>query len=249
MKGRWVRRIWSWHLWMGVALLLPLLWWTATALVFSLWPIEAVRGTTLARSGASAPERLTAGPLPPAELMAGARSLRILPLQGRVLAVADHGDRTEVWDLAGPVRLGEVLPLEFALEAARRDLAAPQAPESAYLLGREGGARRLLGQGPEHMTDPAEYAGPRPAYVLHYPGTTGLHLYVDALDGQVRARRRTIWRVYDFAFRLHSFEFTADGPKRAVQLAVCLLWLALGVTGSVMAWRRLRPSKGRHGPA
>ncbi|HJV23862.1 MAG TPA: hypothetical protein VJ570_14255, partial [Holophagaceae bacterium] len=129
-----------------------------------------------------------------------------------------------------------------AREIAARDLIATSEPSAIYLVPRTGNAHLVAGEGPLQLEPPTEYAGPRPAYALHYPGAAGVHLYVDALDGQVRARRRAIWRFYDLAFRLHSFEFTGDGLKRGVQLAVCALWLALGVTGGIMAWRRLRPS-------
>jgi len=114
------------------------------------------------------------------------------------------------------------------MDISRLSLKQLRAFVAVYRLGRWGAA--------------AENGGPRPSYASHYPGRAGSHLYVDALDGQVKARRRAIWRFYDLAFRLHSFEFTNDGLKRGVLLTVCALWLALGVTGALMAWRKLRPS-------
>lgn len=242
MKGHWVRRIWNWHLWMGVALLLPLLWWTVTGLIFSLWPIEAIRGNTLARGAKGVEARLSEAHVPPPHLFKGAKTLRVARVNGRALALVDRGDGTDAWDLEANQSLGPVIPPSWAQTIATRDLANPMELEAIYLLPREGDAQRVLGTGPERLPSPAEYAGPRPAYAVHFAGSTGLHLYVDALDGQVRARRRALWRFYDLAFRLHSFEFTGDGLKRGVMLAVCVLWLALGTTGGIMAWRRLKPS-------
>jgi hypothetical protein len=40
------RRFWTWHRWLGLTILLPLVWWTGTALVFALRPIEEIRGRT-----------------------------------------------------------------------------------------------------------------------------------------------------------------------------------------------------------
>lgn len=237
------RLLWRGHLWLGVALLLPLLWWTGTALVFSLWPIATIRGTTLARGGATPEVRLSGAHVPPAHLLPGARSLRVVPVRGRVLALVDRGPETEVWDLEAQRSLGPVIPLAWALDLAAADLAQASEPDAVYLLTRADGMHRILGSGPERAPLPTEYAGPLPAYAIHHPGRAGVHLYVDALDGQVRARRRALWRFYDLAFRLHSFEFTGDGLKRFVQLSVCLLWLALGVTGARMAWQRLRPAR------
>jgi hypothetical protein len=62
-----------------------------------------------------------------------------------------------------------------------------------------------------------------------------MHLYVDALDGAVRARRTSLWRLYDGAFRLHGLDFLPDYAKRAVMWLVIAGWLALGVTGFRLA--------------
>jgi uncharacterized iron-regulated membrane protein len=67
-----------------------------------------------------------------------------------------------------------------------------------------------------------------------------MHLYMDALSGEIRARRRSIWRIYDFAFRLHSLEFLSDGAKRTLMVAVVGLGLVLSTTGLAMAMKRLR---------
>lgn len=67
-----------------------------------------------------------------------------------------------------------------------------------------------------------------------------MHLYVDGLTGEVKARRTGVWRFYDWCFRLHSLDITGDGAKRSVIFAVSGLWFALGITGTVMAWRKLR---------
>lgn len=238
-----MRRIWNWHLWLGVGLILPLAWWVITALVFSLWPIETIRGNSLRGAKPGISLDLSAAPLPPAALLQGARSLHLRSVRGRALAVADRGETTEVWDLAESRSLGQAIPAEWAVEAAREDLASPPQAEAAYYLPRKGAPRRVWGQGPETLPDPAEYGGPRPAYAVHFQGSKGLHLYVDALDGQVKARRRALWRFYDLAFRLHSFEFTGDGSKRGTMMIVCLAWLGLGITGGIMAWRRLRTTR------
>ena len=89
-----------------------------------------------------------------------------------------------------------------------------------------------------------EYPGPFPAYAFHLDQGPSMHLYVDGLTGEVKARRSGVWRFYDWCFRLHSLDITGDGTKRGVILAASGLWFALGITGSAMAWRKLRRRTG-----
>ncbi len=243
MNGLTSRTLWRAHLWLGLGLLLPWIWWTATAGVFSLWPMATVRSTPAPPRPEGPALRLSEQHLPPAHLFKGALSLKVAPVLERPLALVDRGaDQTEVWDLGAARSLGPCLPTSWILALAERDQGAGKRPVAIYLLPRSGGARRVSGVGPDRLGDPQEYTGPRPAYALHYQEGPALHLYLDALEGQVRARRSAVWRAYDFAFRLHSFEFARDGVKRSVQLTVCILGLALGVTGALMGSRKLRTS-------
>lgn len=225
-----VRRLWDWHLWTGLVLVLPLLWWMATAVVFALWPIEQVRGRTLSTGRTAPAVSLKAShSLPPAQVE-GALSATLLAVEGHPVAVIRRESGTDVWDLEAGRSLGPVVPLDWALEAARRDFDGTFQVASTRLL-RAGEAA------------PAEYAGPLPAYAIHLAGPERMHLYVDALTGEVRARRTGVWRFYDLCFNLHSLAITGDGTKRVLILLVCALWFALGGTGLVMAWRRLRRAR------
>jgi len=70
------RRLWTWHRWLGLSLLLPLLWWTATALVFVLRPIEEVRGRTWSSGRKAEPVVLAPGLLPAPAALAWLRRSR-----------------------------------------------------------------------------------------------------------------------------------------------------------------------------
>lgn len=235
------RRLWSWHLWLGLGALLPLLFWMGTALVFALWPIRTVRGQATSTGRGAATPALQDWMLPPADRIAGAATVTLRHVEGHPVAVLDHGATTEVWDLVARRSLGATVPLAWAEAAARRDFSGAWDLEVAYLFSRSGPGARQAGQGPQACELPGEYTGPRPVFAFHLrPGST--RLYVDALTGELRARRTGIWRFYDLAFRLHSFEFTADGAKRAVIAGVVALWLAVGATGLALAFRKLRRS-------
>lgn len=236
------RRLWSWHRWLGVGLLLPLLWWTGTALVFALRPIEEIRGRTWSTGARPEATRLRAGALPsPASLNALTVTARVV--EGVELLVVERGpdQEPELLELTTGRSLGGALPLEAARAIARRDFRGSFEVEAAWLYPRAGAGRRVLGDGPETRPLPSEYAGPRPVYAFELRGQPGMHLYVDALDGEIRARRTAWWRFYDGAFQLHALDFLPDGAKRVALAAVVACWLALGVTGVRLAaawWRR-----------
>jgi hypothetical protein len=237
------RSTWTWHRWLGLCLLLPLAWWTLTALVFALRPIEEVRGRTWSTGQVAATPPLDPSLPLPADALTGATAVAVRRVEGRQVAVVERAEAApEVHDLAEGRPLGAAIPLEWALEAARRDFAGAFAPEAVYLHPRRGAGRRVAGEGPAEVERPEEYAGPWPAYAIHLRGQPGMHLYVDALDGVVRARRTSLWRLYDGAFRLHGLDFLPDGAKRAVMAAVVAGWLALGLTGLRLAraWLRRR---------
>lgn len=236
------RKIWNWHLWLGVIVLAPLVFWLGTALVFAIWPIETVRGKSLSTGQSRKPVPLHGWMSPPPEAMEGAISVALRIVEGHPVALVDRGDGTEVWELSEKKRLGPVIPLSWAREAARRDFGGTYEEESVYLFPRSGNGQRVAGSGPETLGLPDEYAGPRPVYGFRLRHG-GMHLYVDALSGEVRARRRGIWRIYDFAFRLHSLEFLSDGTKRALMLGMVALGLVLSATGLAMAVKRLRRAR------
>lgn len=242
---RTARRYWAWHRWLGLALLLPLVWWTATALVFVLRPIEETRGRSWSTGRTAEPATLAAVQLPAPAALLGVRRLTVGVVEGHQIVVLDRGKdlEPEVFDQAGGHFLGGAIPLEWALDCARRDFDGPFDPGAVYLVPRLGPARLVSGAGPSEAARPDEYAGPLPAYAVHLRGAPGMRLYVDGLDGEIRARRTTWWRFYDWAFRLHALDFLPDGGKRVVIWLVVIAWLALGATGLKLAvtWLR-RPS-------
>jgi hypothetical protein len=236
------RRFWTWHRWLGLTILLPLVWWTGTALVFALRPIEEVRGRTWSTGRKSEPATLAGTSLPDPESLKGVRSLVIRVVEGRQVAILYRGadQSPELFDQADGHRLGAAIPVSWALDAARRDFAGSFEPEAVYLVPRQGRGQRVGGAGPDELERPDEYAGPYPAYAIHLRGWPGMHLYVDGVDGEIRARRTSLWRFYDGAFQLHALDFLPDGVKRALMALVVLAWIGLGLTGLRLAVTWLR---------
>jgi len=238
------RRLWNGHLWLGIGLLLPLLWWTGTAVVFVIWPIDQVRGRTLSTGHRETPVPLKAGMLPPPHLVEGARKVSIQTVEGHPIAVVHRVDGPTVWDLEEQRSLGSAIPMDWALAAAKRDFQGDFLPRAILFYEADGKGVALKGGGESAPSAPAEYPGPFPAYAFHLERGPSLHLYVDGLSGEVKARRSGVWRFYDWCFRLHSLDIAGDGTKRGTILAISGLWFALGITGSAMAWRKLRRRTG-----
>ena len=236
------RKLWNWHLWLGLGLLLPLLWWMGTAVVFALWPIEEVRGRTFSTGQKAPTGTLRSGMGVPPELLEGARAVTLRNVEGHPVAIVERDPKALLWDLEARQPLGECIPLPWAQAAAQRDYKGSFALEAVYLYPQQGPGQRASGSGPLVQPLPSEYTGPLPVYAFHLQRGPAMHLYVDALSGEVRARRTRVWRFYDWCFRLHSLEIVGDGTKRILTLAICALWFGLGSTGLFMAWRRLRKS-------
>lgn len=234
------RKVWSWHLWLGVGLVVPLLWWMGTALVFIAWPMEVVRGGHLVTGDGAAADPLPPGLPIPASLVEGAQSLIVRRVEGHIVAVARRKAGPQVWDLERGEALGSVLPLAWVEQGARRHFKGPFTLEAVYLYGPDGTGKRMSGAGPEAVPVPAEFAGPFPAYSFHLASGPSAHLYMDALTGEARQRRTAIWRVYDLAFRLHSLDFAPESVRRILMALIGLSGLLTTATGASMAWKRLR---------
>ena len=212
-----------------------------TAIVFIAWPMDVVRGRHLSAGRPAAVEVLPSGLAVPASLLEGASSLSVRRVEGHIVAVAQRPQGPQVWDLERGVSLGSTLPVEWVEQVARRGFRGAFEVEAVYLYGADGVGQRLSGSGPGSVPTPGEFSGPFPTYAFHLAAGPSTHFYVDALTGEPRQRRTMIWRAYDLAFRLHSFDFASEKIRRTLMGAVCLGGLLAVLTGILMAWKRLRP--------
>lgn len=159
------RQIWNWHLWLGVAVLAPLVFWLATALVSTIWPIETVRGKSLSAGQSRRPAPLQRWMSPPSEALEGAVGVTLRIVEDHPVALVDRGDGTEVWELSEKRRLGPVLPLSCAREASRSsrpDTCASSRAGSAEALGPRVFGLRFQSNGirPEGLCAPPTWLWP-----------------------------------------------------------------------------------------
>jgi hypothetical protein len=180
------RTLRRWHVWLGWAVGIPLLFWTLSGFVMVLKPIEEVRGADLLR------------PLDPVTLTAPA----ILPsvLAGLPLAKVSLEQRA-----AGPRWIIEVrgAPTRLADPATGRLLPPVSAAEAAAEVTRRYAGPARIASITRTSADAPPLELRRDIASWQVRMTDGTHLYVDVATGGIVATRTRWWRLYDWMWGLH----------------------------------------------
>ncbi|WP_084420264.1 hypothetical protein [Henriciella litoralis] len=180
------------HKLVGLVIGLQLLFWTASGLFFTLFPIEQIRGEHLRRE--PVPVDLTSLETlarPDVELAAQRVELRQV-LDRPVWLVKGDG-----WSALYNVETGEQLsPLG---EAAVRQIAL-----SAWAGdGDIASVQRVT-------SPPREAFSTKPLWRVQFEGADNATFWVDAEEARVTAVRTAKWRVFDVLWRFHIMDVTGD---------------------------------------
>ena len=196
--ARTARRIALIHKLFGLVIGLQFLFWTASGLFFTLFPISTIHGDpyrpvirhdaldpTAIRLDAAAAADIVGGDLVSAELRAF--------LDRPVWHIQTHTGRALVDAVDGRLRS----PLSEADIDALIDRFEP--------TDRSLGTLTIVYQ---IQADPKrEYAGQLPVWILEYePGKQ--RIYIDAVSGEIAAVRTTKWRIFDVLWRFHILDVT-----------------------------------------
>lgn len=213
-----------WHIWLGWAVAIPLLLWTASGLFMVLRPIEEVRGTALRIERKTEPVRVT--------LAGGAsetmiREGRLLNQRGRSVLLATFMDGSvRRIDLQSPGQ-SQLPPVD---EAEAR---------AAVRAGIVGGDRVVSAQLFDAAHPPLDFRKPQAAWqVILEDGT---HVYIGRDSGEIEAVRTRFWRAYDFMWGLHIMD-----PQTREDAHNPFLWLFGSLAliscllGTVLLLRRRR---------
>ncbi|MBI1944632.1 MAG: PepSY domain-containing protein [Deltaproteobacteria bacterium] len=229
------RTLYFLHRWLGLLVAAQLLAWTVGGLLFSLLSLDDVHGD-LDRAPRASPATLpSTGLIDVAGVVAraGEPVVRALLAERRGRLVWQL-ERAEGRPLLVDARDGAPLPAVDRVEAER--LALADAP----------GARGVREATLIERDPPLEYREkPLPAWRVVLEHDKELHLYVDAVTGEVTARRNARWRLYDFFWMLHVMDYRArDDFQHPLLTAFALAGVAASTTGLVV-WgvrvaRRLR---------
>ena len=231
------RRISRIHKIIGLVIGLQLLFWTASGLFFTLYPIETIRGDpwrpqidhgSLDQMQVSVEAAEAASKVEGAWLTAELKPFLDRPVwlittdQTRALIDAENGER---WSPLDPVSF-RALQLRFKDHEGR-----------ARIPGTEATA--------EFITEnpPREYGGGLPAWVIE-DTKTRQRIYFDATTGAVQAVRTTEWRIFDVLWRFHIMDITGNDKFDTWWMKLfAFLGFTMVLSGFVLLFDRAR--KGR----
>ena len=233
---KWSVRV---HKWVALIIGIQILLWIAGGLVMSVIPIEQVRG-----------EHKIAAPTPLAFDAAQLQSLQSVTNDLQIKAVSDASlgrvINTPVWRIKSTS--GETYLID-ARTGVRLD---PVGEALALRIAKADydGSGELIRI--ESLTEPpSEYGRRGPIWQARFDDGDATTLYIDPSTAEVRARRSSTWRFYDFFWKLHVMDYddgadfnhplliTAAGAAIFVAFSGLVL-LIIKMRRSLIAWRRRR---------
>lgn len=192
------RRLYALHRWLSALALLQLLVWSVSGLVFALLPERSVMSprASAVQDPLGGLERV--GPLAP---IVGALPVEVRERVGSI-DLRSAGDRL-VWILRGP-------ELRLRLDATTGQVAPVTADEASRVARRDQeGEPGVVSVERFEAHAPIEYRGKAlPAWRVCVDNDARSCVWVDALTGEVTARRTNAWQVHDFLWGLHVMDWS-----------------------------------------
>lgn len=171
---------------------LQLLFWTASGLYFTLFPIDVIHGDHLRKAPPGLDLSETATITPP-QLTLKAKTAELRQLLGRPVWEV-HGDG---WTALYEASTGEQLsPLG---EAAVRQIALTEWAGDGAIKSVD----RIIDPPRETFTE-------RPLWRVQFDGKDRATFWVDAETGKVLAVRTGKWRIFDVLWRFHIMDVTGE---------------------------------------
>jgi hypothetical protein len=220
MRGSGGRRyglhwLYTVHLWVGIAVALQLLLWTASGLFMSSTAIETVRGQDLRKPPVVVDLRGVSAILPVAQVLnSPTETAELAILLGR-----------PVWKL----KSGDTRWLVEARTGRRWTLTAADAVAIAHdAITLEGAAQAT----PVGTPPPLELRRPGAAWRVTW--ADGTHVYM-VVTGDIMAVRTDLWRWYDFAWGVHILDPGGrEDTHHPLLIASASLSLASVVSGIIL---------------
>ena len=196
------------HRFLALVIGIQVLFWTASGLFFTIWPIEEIRGEHLLK-----PKLET---FAPASGFAALDMLTDAPIQSAHL---DRMGETWTWRLTTPGG-----PLLVDAQTGERLNPLTKAKATELVNARWAGAARLVDM-VWIIDPPREYFRPGPAWRAEFSDNT--RLYVNPETGEARVVRTDLWRAFDVMWRFHIMDFTGDDRFDS-------WWMTLTALGAVL---------------
>jgi hypothetical protein len=231
----WTRQVRTWHKWISVVVGLQLLTWTTSGLIFTLDPIDDVRGETYvaAEDAPALPDMTSLIPLSAARANAGAETAtgaHLAWMRGRWVWVLDVPDKSSILVDARHDVVLESMPAEEAAGIARTRFTLSDEVASVAAVEHLGGEYKER---------------PMPAWRVTFADDDETNIYVDATTGEITAVRSDTWRRFDFFWMLHIMDY--DNRKdfhTPLLTGAAVLGVSTALTGLLLAvlvlWPRRR---------
>lgn len=214
-----MQRFARWHIWIGWLAGVPLLMWSVTGLVMTLWPLDEVRGDHLR---AAQPEVSLDNIVLP-RLYEPIRSAELIrQADGPAWIVTGIDGRVWRNSAIDGSRIPPVIE-EEARRIAEASYAGPGQIEKITYL-------------PAGEADGGMRGGP-PAWEVRY--STGTTLHIHDHTGQVIALHTPRWRVYDFAWGLHIMDLeTRKNTHHPILIGFAIIGSLAALLGCILLFRR-----------
>lgn len=221
-------RVASWvHKWLALLIGLQVLFWVASGLFFTIFPIEQIRSEHLIRE--RAPQAIATAAIASLDALRGAdgeapTKLTIERRPDRQVVLAEFAE--------GPPAL---------YDAATLERLSPLSPEQASAIARTHVTLATTPTAIARVTEESpEYRGALPAYRVQF-AEGGLAVYVAENTGAVTARRSDLWRLYDALWALHIMDWeNHEDFNHPLIIIVSALTLISVLAGIVLIPYRIR---------
>ena len=220
------------HKWLALIIGLQVFIWLLGGLVMSALPIERVRGEH--KIASHPPIAISSADIIPlsdaisAAELSSVHQAHLTTLVGRPVWRIRSGAQTVLISATDAEILSPVS------EALAREIA-----DYDFLPEVEIEAITLL------TNPPSEYGGPAPVWQIIFADDGDTRLYVDPNTGQVRARRSSTWRLFDFFWKLHVMDYD-DGEdfNHLLLIGAAFLGVIVSIAGLIILFLRMRRSYG-----
>ncbi|WP_460860022.1 PepSY domain-containing protein [Rheinheimera gaetbuli] len=226
------------HNWLGLILVLQIIFWFLSGLVMAVMPIEQVRGEHLRFSSTVTWHTASVAPASILKHHSANASLSLsqqLHISDQQLSaspvylVADDDQHYRYSATTGK-------PVSALAEPEIRQLAVAQ-----YLGQGQLQKVQLLQQLPQEVKS----LNP-PLWMVQFNDADNTHFYLDPATGLVQRVRTSGWRVFDFFWMLHIMDYQEhsnfNNPLLITTAAASLLFT---LSGLVLLWQRFKPARRR----
>lgn len=220
------------HNWLGLLLLIQLLFWFLSGLIMAVMPIQQVRGEHLTQLAAANWQQAR---ISPQQVLHAHSNAAQLSLTQRVLEAGTE-PVYQVKDGSTISRYSAITaaPLAALSEHAIRTAAAQQYRGDGTLS-----SLTLLSELPQEVQQL-----PAPLWQLRYDDSSGSVLYLDPNSGSVLRVRTDGWRLFDFFWMLHIMDYdTRHNFNNPLLISFSALALLFTLTGMVLLWQHYRPKR------